>query len=437
MFGMCCQKFVVTLRLSSGESSGRRVSKDLREATKHAVGIEHANKRLQHTDIKTSEVSVLARSLVKLVQGDKEEGLRKVGKPSTENAIFHHFAVHDSDKDGVLTMEEFHAALEAPPFKLPFLQRQKLHQYMDVDGDGMIDVEEFATALFGRPPPAPDKSYISIIVEQIELDGPLVGVQMAQCQFLRAFIDFMGINRDSFVSQDMMLQCGSAACAVKESWIPVNHQQRFCVDALTHISNRHKVLQAIMHHQEMLRAEIILFGQAPSSSEAEGNIVELGSGVLCLVPERLDTATLRETRRVPIYTYITQAEELPSSWRELSAPDLLAIIRRTPLSLQKKLKAGDRGGPSTRTHMVELLAGWERETRHARVAADSVDPQKEEARQRRRRIREATLDPIAVAIVSIRATHVLDSLVVELARTSGPNGMESLGETWQTRWSIK
>ena len=87
--------------------------------------------------------------------------------------------------------------------------------------------------------------------------------------------------------------------------------------------------------------------------------------------------------------------------------------------------------------MVELLAGWERETRHARVAADSVDPQKEEARQRRRRIREATLDPIAVAIVSIRATHVLDSLVVELARTSGPNGMESLGETWQTRWSIK
>ena len=117
------------------------MSKDLREATKHAVGIEHANKRLQHTDIKTSEVSVLVRSLVKLVQGDKEEGLRKLGKPSTENAICHHFAVHDSDKDGVLTMEEFHAALEAPPFKLPFLQRQKLHQYMDVDGDGMIDVE--------------------------------------------------------------------------------------------------------------------------------------------------------------------------------------------------------------------------------------------------------------------------------------------------------
>jgi ankyrin repeat protein len=52
----------------SGESAGRTVSKQLREATKRAVAIEHANKRNEQTDIKTSEVSALARGLIKLMQ---------------------------------------------------------------------------------------------------------------------------------------------------------------------------------------------------------------------------------------------------------------------------------------------------------------------------------------------------------------------------------
>jgi hypothetical protein len=65
-----------------------------------------------------------------------------------------------------------------------------------------------------------------------------------------------------------------------------------------------------MHNQEMLRAEIILYGHAPAGSGGSGGIVELGGGVLCLAPERLD-ASVRETRRVPIYSRIAKAAELP------------------------------------------------------------------------------------------------------------------------------
>ena len=61
----------------------------------------------------------------------------------------------------------------------------------------------------------------------------------------------------------------------------------------------------------MLRAEIILYGEVPASSEDGGRaarVVELGAGVLCLAPERAEGAE-RETRRVPIYTHISKAEQ--------------------------------------------------------------------------------------------------------------------------------
>jgi hypothetical protein len=221
----------------------------------------------------------------------------------------------------------------------------------------------------------------------------------------------------------------------------VQHQQRLCVDPLTHHQNRHHVLDAMLHNQEMLRAEIILYGQAPAETSVGGgdsDIVELGGGVLCMVPEKSDSTALRETRRVPIYTSITRAEELPASWREASAPHLLSIIRRTPLSLQQKLKPGERGGPPTRANMAQLLSDWEREARQARQVMAGVDSEKTNLRSR---VREASYDPMAVAMVSVRATHVLDSLVVELigkgSNCGGSAGIQTLAATWQARWSVK
>jgi hypothetical protein len=431
----------------TGESRGRPASKELREATKRAMAIEHANKRHENTDVKTSEVSALARGLVKLAQGEENEGGRRRSKHSAENEVFRHFAHYDGDKDGSLTKEEFHLALEAAPFRLPFTQREKLHRYMDVDGDGMIDMEEFATALFGRPPPALDKSYISIIIEQVDVDMRLVSAKMPRCEFVRASVDFLARHRAGIVERSLVIQQGSPERPVKEGWIAINHQQRLCVDPLTHHQNRHQVLDAIMHNQEMLRAEIILYGQAPRGSgvaAGSADIVELGGGVLCLAPEKSDSSSLRETRRVPIYTRIAKAEELPASWREASAPHLLAIIRRTPLSLQKKLKPGERGGPPTRAHMAQLLSDWEREARQARQSAGAVDA--DTAGGHRSRVREASYDPIAVALVSVRATHVLDSLVVELigsggssqsARPGAAGGIQALADIWQARWSVK
>ena len=67
---------------------------------------------------------------------------QKIGKHEAENEVFRHFAKYDADKDGSLTREEFHAALQAPPYNVPFIQREKLHGYMDVDGDGIITQDE-------------------------------------------------------------------------------------------------------------------------------------------------------------------------------------------------------------------------------------------------------------------------------------------------------
>ena len=480
--------------------------KELREATKRAMAIEHANKR---DDNRASEVSALARGLVKLAQGEASahrdgEMRRLIGKHEAENEVFRHFAKYDADKDGSLTREEFHAALQAPPYNVPFIQREKLHGYMDVDGDGTIDVEEFATAVFGRAPPALDKSYISIMVEELDVDAALVASRMPTCQSVLASVDFMNHHRSARIEQSIMIQQGSPVrpLQARSTWIALKHTQRMCVDPLTHHQNRTQVLDAIKTHQEMLRAEIILYGEVPASSEDGGRaarVVELGAGVLCLAPERAEGAE-RETRRVPIYTHISKAEQLPGSWREASAPHLLAIIRRTPLSLQacgpgallravavrlsevcmgsdtvlaqEKLKAGDRGGPPTRAHMVQLLADWEREALQVRAAAAAADPEGASQRDRVRDVSDGmpclfsvrcmrappqcslvclgslltryNSDPIAVALVSVRATHVLDSFVVELMRQShasgaagGGGGIEALSDTWQARWTAK
>ena len=66
---------------------------------------------------------------------------------------------------------------------------------MDVDGDGTIDVDELASAIFGRPPPALDKSYISIMIEQIDLDTEMLQAMVPNCQLVRASIDFMSQHR--------------------------------------------------------------------------------------------------------------------------------------------------------------------------------------------------------------------------------------------------
>ena len=139
---------------------------------------------------------------------------------------------------------------------------------------------------------------------------------------------------------------------------------------------------------------------------------------------------------------------------------------------QEKRKAGDRGGPPTRAHMVQLLAAWEREARQVRAAAAAADPEGASQRDRVRDVSDGMpclfsvrcmrappqclrvclgslltqyhSDPIAVALVSVRATHVLDSFVVELMRQShasgaagGGGGIEALSDTWQARWTAK
>ena len=184
-------------------------------------------------------------------------------------------------------------------------------------------------------------------------------------------------------------------------------EQRFCVDAVTHSQNRQMLLRAMQTNQEMLRAEVILFGEGAPGSGAmggSGDVMELGGGVLCLAPERADPSLLRETRRVPIYTRISKAEELPRSWRELSTTHLLSLIRRTPLSLQQKLKAGESGGPPTRVHMAELLSEWERQAALLRTPPADSPPASagEDPSAHRGRAREASFDPIAVALVSVR-----------------------------------
>ncbi len=191
-------------------------------------------------------------------------------------------------------------------------------------------------------------------------------------------------------------------------------EQRFCVDAVTHSQNRQMLLRAMQTNQEMLRAEVILFGEGAPGSGAmggSGDVMELGGGVLCLAPERADPSLLRETRRVPIYTRISKAEELPRSWRELSATHLLSLIRRTPLSLQQKLKAGERGGPPTRVHMAELLSEWERQAAQPRAppASDGEEPS-----AHRVRAREASFDPIAVALVSVRVSRNMPAIIIRL-----------------------
>jgi hypothetical protein len=142
-----------------------------------------------------------------------------------ENEIFKHFGLFDSDHDGSLSKDQFHQALAAKPFELPFLQREKLHRYMDVDGDGTIDVEEFASAIFGRPPPALDKSYISLLIEQIELDTELLVAKMPQCHFVRASIDFMAQHRGGMVDQSVLIQQASQSRALSEGCVVLNHEQ--------------------------------------------------------------------------------------------------------------------------------------------------------------------------------------------------------------------
>ena len=181
-------------------------------------------------------------------------------------------------------------------------------------------------------------------------------------------------------------------------------EQRFCVDPVSHSQNRQMVLNCVQSNVEMLRAEVLLYGQDAPGTGAQGgsgDLKELGGGVLCLAPERADPTLLRETRRVPIYTRISTAQELPRSWRELSAPHLLALIRRTPLSLQQRLKPGERGGPPTRAHMSELLSEWERQAAKQHASSSSSHASAADGSSRRVRVRPASSDPIGVALVSV------------------------------------
>jgi len=181
-------------------------------------------------------------------------------------------------------------------------------------------------------------------------------------------------------------------------------EQRFCVDPVSHSQNRQMVLNCMQSNVEMLRAEVLLYGQDAPGTGAQGgsgDLKELGGGVLCLAPERADPTLLRETRRVPIYTRISTAQELPRSWRELSAPHLLALIRRTPLSLQQRLKPGERGGPPTRAHMSELLSEWERQAAKQHASSSSSHASAADGSSRRVRVRPASSDPIGVALVSV------------------------------------
>jgi hypothetical protein len=124
---------------------------------------------------------------------------------------------------------------------VPFLQRENLHGYMDVDGDGTIDLEEFATAIFGRAPPSLDKSFISLLVEQVDIDTQLVHTTMKECTCVSASVDFLSHHRAGLKQQAVMMQQASPARPLQDGCVLLNHQQRLCVDLVTHPQHRHEV----------------------------------------------------------------------------------------------------------------------------------------------------------------------------------------------------
>ena len=86
-------------------------------------------------------------------------------------------------------------------------------------------MEEFASAIFGRPPPSLDKSYISLLIEQIQLDSELLVAKMPQCHFVRASIDFMAQHRGGMVDQSVLIQQASQCRALSEGCVVLNHEQ--------------------------------------------------------------------------------------------------------------------------------------------------------------------------------------------------------------------
>ena len=79
------------------------------------------------------QVTALARSLLKLVLGEENDSAhRRTTSKVAENEIFKHFGEFDSDHDGALSKDQFHAALAAKPFELPFAQREKLHRCVNI-----------------------------------------------------------------------------------------------------------------------------------------------------------------------------------------------------------------------------------------------------------------------------------------------------------------
>ena len=105
---------------------------------------------------------------------------------------------------------------------------------MDVDGDGTIDVDELASAIFGRPPPALDKSYISIMIEQIDLDTEMLQAMVPNCQLVRASIDFMSQHRGGLIDQSIMVQQGCHSLPISLASVVLNHEQ-VCVCARVYV----------------------------------------------------------------------------------------------------------------------------------------------------------------------------------------------------------
>jgi ankyrin repeat protein len=309
--------------------------------------------------------------------------------------IYDIFQQFDTDKDGTLTLTEFHEALSGPPFYIKYSDRDSLRSYIDVDGDDVIEIDEFATALLGLPPPTSDKDIIRTAIDSLDLRLPILLDSTIRSVCLS--IDFLSQHRSGAYSKEYMVQVGSRQLPVREGRIPVKHQQRLCVaegGEAQWSSNRRGIFEGLDDGtDDALSVEIILYGEF-ELPDGEVSVRELGSGKASMVPEDISSNDVREEKKVAIYTQIASAAELPSKWSEASLPRLRALLSRVPKSVQKSLVCRD-GVPPTRGQVIDCLSSWEKTS-----GAPRASPAKGANASG---VKKADMDPIAEAHIHVRS----------------------------------
>eukprot|EP00960_Hanusia_phi_P078187 768792-Hanusia_phi.AAC.4 len=408
--------------------AGKKVAnKELKDATNLAMASENVWKREQHSNVKSSEFQLLARGLVKMIDG-RDSKSRARGEAAGAD-IFSIFKSYDKNGNGLLSKAEFHAALQGPPFLLRYSDREKLHSYMDVDGDGNIDIEEFSSALFGRKSQTRHKEAVVLTVRSVSCHATN-GMSLEGRSIIIA-VDFMQQYRSGVVPLADLLQIGSATIpfASSDHVYVVNHTQKFSTSFPAFSRNRELILEAIKDREEFLRAEVILFKEL-INEQGELVMQEVGSGVVSLVSDTGGEDGEEAEHRIGLYVPISSPHALPRRWQDATRAELLILFRRIPISVQRRLKGTEQGGIPSREQLIEVISGWESE-QEVSLPKDKEMAKVLELEGKRRR---QTLDPFAEASFTLKAMHVLDSLVIEVAKEKG---IKSMSQTWQNRWNFR